>query len=156
MSLKPDDVSLAGVILRSVSLFEGIPEDAQKVLVEKLAVREVAPGKVLLMDQEINKTLFLLATGKVGVYKRVGGGRQQLAVLQSPEVFGERSMFEDSPASSMVKSEEPCRLFTLERPDFEAVAAKFPQIVEPIQKNLASLRAKRITPAAKPPEGSAA
>jgi len=103
-----------------------------------------------MMDQEIGRTLYILAKGSVGIWKRVGGEKKQLAVLKAPNFFGERSMFEESPASALVKAEERSLIYALERPQFDQVSAQYPGILEPIKKNMAMVREKRLGPTPPP------
>src|SRR5260221_5640781 len=137
MKLKPEQEIEALRLLQTLPLFAGAPAGAAEAMLQLLDAREVAPGKVVMMDQEIGRTLYLLAKGSVGVWKRVGGEKKQLATLKAPDFFGERSMFEESPASALVKSSERCLIYTLERPQFDQLAAQFPSIQEPIRKNVA-------------------
>src|ERR1022692_3888661 len=108
MKLNPIQELGALTLLRDLPLFAGCPEAALPVMIRFLDAREVPPGKVFLMDQEIARTLFILAKGSVGVWKRFGGEKKRLATLLAPNFFGERSMFEEAPASALVKSESAC------------------------------------------------
>jgi CRP-like cAMP-binding protein len=137
-------------LLKEMPLFAGCPETAIQAMIRFLDAREIPPGKVILMDQEMSRTFFILAKGSVAVWKRVGGEKKQLATLKAPDFFGERSMFEESPASAMVKSDSACSVYALERSQFDQVAAQFPAILEPIRKNMADVRAKRIGPVVPP------
>ncbi len=152
MKLKPDQEQNAFTILKGLSLFAACPDEALKAMVVKFDARDVAVGKVILMDQELGKTLFILSSGSVSVWKRLGGEKKQLAVLKGPDVFGERSMFEESPASALVKSNERCLVYALEKASFDAVAAQFPMILDLIKKNMDELRQRRVTPSAAPKE----
>ncbi len=153
MKLRPEQEIEALRLLKTLPLFAGCPTGAAEAMLQLLDARDAAPGKVLMMDQEIGRTLYLLAKGSVTVWKRVGGEKKQLAKLTAPDFFGERSMFEESPASALVKAEDKSLIYALERPHFDEVAAKFPGILEPIQKNMAELRLKRIGPVVPKHEG---
>ena len=155
MKLKPEQEVEALGLLKGLPLFAGCSEEALQSIVKLLDFRDVAIGKVLMMDQEIGRTLYLMAKGGVGIWKRVGGEKKQLAVLKAPNFFGERSMFEESPASALVKSDERCTIYALERAQFAQVAAQFPGILEPIKKNMEEVRLKRMGPAVPKPEGEA-
>lgn len=74
------------------------------------------------------------------------GEKKRLATLVAPTFFGERSMFEESPASALVKSEGICQVYSLERPQFDQVAGQFPAIFETVKKNMAEVRQKRLGP----------
>jgi CRP-like cAMP-binding protein len=142
-------------LLKNLPLFAGCPEPALQAIIQVLDAREVPGSKVFLMDQEIARTLFILVKGSVTVWKRVKGEKVQLATLKAPDFFGERSMFEEAPATAMVKSESACVVYALEREQFEKIAVKFPTILEPIKKNMAAVREKRMgpTPPTPPPGG---
>ncbi len=151
MKLKPEQEIQALGVMKTLSLFIGCPEEALKAMVSRLDLRDVAVGKVVLMDQAIGKTLYIVDTGSVAVLKRFGGEKKQLAVLKGPDLFGERSMFEESPASALVKTAERCLIYALERASFDDVAKQFRAIVDVIKKNMEDLRQKRITPSSAPP-----
>lgn len=150
MKLKPEQEVEALKVVQGLALFAGCPAEAVKAITSRLDLRDMATGKVVLMDQEIGKTLFILSTGSVGVWKRFGGEKKQLAVLKAPDLFGERSMFEESPASALVKTNERCVLYALDRAAFDEIAQQYPAIVEVIKTNMVELRAKRITPSSAP------
>jgi len=138
-------------LLKGLPLFAACPEAPLQAIVRFLDAKEVSSGKVFLMDQEIARTLYILVKGSVGVWKRIGGEKKQLATLKAPDFFGERSMLEEAPASALVKSEGACQVYVLERSQFDLVAAQFPGILEPIRKNMADVRLKRIGPTPPPP-----
>jgi CRP/FNR family transcriptional regulator, cyclic AMP receptor protein len=146
MKLKPDQLPAAFQLLKGIRLFEGCPDEAIQAMVASFDAREVLAGKVVLMDQEIGRTLFILAKGSVGVWKRTGGDKKRLAVLRSPDFFGERSMFEESPASALVKTEEDSQIYTLDRNAFVPISVKFPAMMEPLKRNMDTIRAQRIVP----------
>ena len=146
MKLKPDQELPALALLKSLPLFNHCAEDAIQAMVKFLDARDILAGKVLLMDQEIARTLFVLAKGSVGVWKRVSGEKKQLATLRAPDFFGERSMFEEAPASALVKTDERCLIYALERAQFDQVAAQCPAILDPLRQNMAEVRLKRIGP----------
>ena len=146
MKLKPDQEVNASLLLANSPLFTGCPKESLQAMMKNLDARDILPGKVLMMDQEIGRTLYLLSSGSVSVWKRIGGEKKQLAILKAPSFFGERSMFEESPASALVKSEDKCLVYALERSHFDQVSALFPGILEPIRKNMEEIRQKRMGP----------
>jgi monovalent cation:H+ antiporter, CPA1 family len=148
MKLKPEQEAEAYALLRGLALLNGCPDEAIKAMVGLLDGRDIALGKVLIMDQEIGRTVYFLAKGSFSVWKRVGGDKKHLAKLTAPDFFGERSMFEEVPASALVKSDERSLVYALEKNQFDQVAAQFPGILDPIRRNMAEIRKARISPAA--------
>jgi hypothetical protein len=63
-------------------------------------------------------------------------------------------MFEESQATAVVKSEDACTVFALDRPQWDQVVERFPALKEKIHQNMVAVRAKRAGPAA-PTEGQA-
>lgn len=155
MKLKPEQEESAFKLLKIIPLFSECPPEALRAMVPMLDAREIPAGKVVLMDQEIGRALFLLVAGTVGVWKRVGSEKKRLAGLEGPDFFGERSMFEESPVSAQIKTEEACHFWVLERPAFDQIATAFPGILGTIQTNLTAIRKQRIVPIApkRDPEG---
>jgi CRP-like cAMP-binding protein len=146
MKLKPDQQTQALDILKGLTLFAGCSSESLQALVEHLDAREIAKGKVAMMDQEIGRTLYILVSGSVGIWKRIGGEKKLLATLAAPNFFGERTIFEESPASALVKAEDNCHVFALDRLMFDQVAGKFPDIAETVRKNMVIVRAYRMGP----------
>lgn len=153
MKLRPEQEMNASLILMNLPLFAGCAREALQAMIKLLDAKDLLPGKVVMMDQEIGRTLYVLSSGSVSVWKRIGGEKKQLAILKAPNFFGERSMFEESPASALVKSEEKCVIYSLERAQFDQVAAQFPALVEQVKANMAKVRQQRMGPEApKPPQ----
>ncbi|MFA5975566.1 MAG: cyclic nucleotide-binding domain-containing protein [Elusimicrobiota bacterium] len=150
MSLKPEQQLRAIEVLKNLTLFAGCSLESLQSLAAKLDAREFLKGKVIMMDQEINKTLYILAKGSVGVWKRIQNEKKRLVLLEAPTVFGERSMFEESPASAMIKAETDCSTYLLDRSHFSEVAKQFADMATQVQKNMEIVRALRGAPPTSP------
>src|SRR5258708_24345978 len=147
MALKPEFEPVAREALKKLPLFGGCGDDQIAALAGRMTgPREVAAGKIIMMDQEIGKTLYILTKGLVSIWKRVGGEKKKLATLPAPNFFGERTMFEESPASASVKADEACTLYLLERSEFYQGATLFPRMSELIHINMDAVRAQRMGP----------
>ena len=143
MALKPEIVQQAHLLLNGLLLFAGCPEDQILALLAALEMMDVKKGKVIIMEQEISKMLYILATGSVGIWRREKGEKKLVATLKAPDFFGETSMFTESAATALVKAEEDSRLFTLKRASFDAVLAKFPDLGPLVQKHIIEIQAAR-------------
>jgi CRP/FNR family cyclic AMP-dependent transcriptional regulator len=150
MALKPEIEQQALVLLKSVSLFEGNTHEMIQALVAGLETKNYAKGKVIIMEQEISKMLFILAKGIVGIWRRKGGEKVRVATLSAPDFFGETSMFTESPATALVKAEDECQVFTLARSRFDEVLTKFPALEPLVRQQMEAIQTKR-PPIVKPP-----
>ncbi len=153
MALRADIEPQARLLLQGILLFAGAHAEHIQNLLAGLDVIDVKKGKVILMEQEISKTLYLLAKGSVGIYRREQGEKKLVATLKAPDFFGETSMFTESAATALVKAEEDGRLFTLSRSAFDIILMKYPELGALVQKQIAVIQAAR-PPLVKPSQES--
>jgi CRP-like cAMP-binding protein len=149
MALKPDYESQAKLLLQGILLFAGATPDHVAALLGQVELMEVKKNKVILMEQEISKMLYILASGSVGIWRREKGEKKLVATLKAPDFFGESSMFTEAAANALVKAEEDSRLFVLKRAGFDAVLAKFPDLGPLVAKHIEEIKAAR-PPVVKP------
>src|SRR5690242_16639605 len=143
MALKPEFLAQARTLLKGILLFSGASDPQIDALVTELEVQDFKKGRVVIMEQEISKTLYVLATGSMGIWRREGGEKKLVATLRSPDFFGETSMFTESAATAQVKAEEDSRVFMLRRPAFDSVLARFPELGTLLQNQIKLIQAAR-------------
>jgi CRP-like cAMP-binding protein len=143
MALKPDVEPQARLLLKGLLLFTGATDEQVQALLASLELMDVKKGRVIIMEQEISKMLYILARGSVGIYRREKGEKKLVATLKAPDFFGETSMFTESPATALVKAEEDTRAFTLKRTAFDAVIAKFPGLGTLVHRHIDEIQAAR-------------
>ena len=143
MKLTPDQKKDANDLLLKLEVFAGCSPDEIQALVEAMELVEFAKTKVILMEQELSRNLYVVYSGSIGIWRREKGTKKLLATLSNPDFFGERSMFTESPATALVKAEEDSKLFKLPHDLFKTIAAKFPELSGRILKNLEAINAKR-------------
>jgi CRP-like cAMP-binding protein len=143
MALKPDVEPQAKLLLEGILLFSGAAPEQIQGLLRELELMDFKKGKVILMEQEISKTLYILAKGSVGIYRRQGGEKILVATLKSPDFFGETSMFTESPATAQVKAEEDTRLFALKRASFDNILTRYPTLGPLVQKHIEEIKMAR-------------
>lgn len=144
--MKPDQAALAASFIPSLPLFAGLPAAFVPEIVAALEAKPISRGKVILMEQEISKTLYLLAQGTVSVARRAAGQKLSVATLQAPNFFGERSMFSEEAAMAQIKAESDCLLFLLPRAAFDGLAARHPEFALLVKLNLSGINAQRPAP----------
>lgn len=143
MSLRPDQAMQAIELLKKIALFDGATDDHRIAIAAALDARTYAAGKVVILEQEISKTLYLLAKGSVGIWRRKNNQKDRIALLQAPNFFGEVSMFSESPATALVKTEEDSLLFFLTRERFDALIAADAALADLVKHNIDVLKASR-------------
>ncbi len=143
MKLKPEQEAATLAMLKGLDLFTGCSEIQLKSLIEKLDLQSFGKNKVVLMEQEISRTLFILTEGSVGIWRRQSGEKRLVASLKAPDFFGETSMFLESPANALVKAEEPCQLLTLSREAFNDLTSRDATFGLLIERNMGVVEEKR-------------
>jgi CRP/FNR family cyclic AMP-dependent transcriptional regulator len=145
MSLRPDQLIQAADVLIKLPLFSGSTPQQCAAIAAVMNFKVLVSGKVVLLEQEISKTLYILSRGSVGIWRRVANNKERVAMLRAPDCFGEVSMFSDSPATALVKTEEDSQFFMVSRERFDALVAKDPSLSELIRRNMETLKAQRPT-----------
>jgi len=143
VKLKPDQEQNAVAVMKGLKLFAGCSEAQLKAMASRLDVQSFAKTKVIIMEQEISKTLYVLIQGTVGIWRRTGGEKKLVATLQAPDFFGEGSMFSEAPANALVKAQDDCQLLMLARPAFDQLAQNDATFGLLIEKNMEEIQEQR-------------
>lgn len=103
-------------ILRSVPILAGVPENDLVALAAACRDRSYPAGQVILQQDALGDSLYVLIDGQVKVVLIGEDGREViLSVLGPGAVFGEMSLLDDEPRSAHVISMAPCNVLTLHR-----------------------------------------
>lgn len=91
------------------------------------AYREASKGELLLQEEGLNQTLFIIEFGGVQVTKMTEENEvEELARLGPGNFFGEMSVFNPGPVSATVRASKPTRLLVLERESLVAYLRQHP------------------------------
>ena len=153
MKLKPEQEAQAIALMKGLLLFKGCSDAQLKAVADHLEAKSFAKDKVVLMEQEISKMLYLLAQGSVGIWRRTQGDKKLVATLRAPDFFGEGSMFSEAAANALVKAQENCLLFTLARTAFDELAQKDVPFGLLVEVNMGEIETQR-PPLLRPEEGN--
>jgi len=85
----------------------------------KLDRRSVKKGTVIFEEGEIGQEAFVVVTGTVQIFRRVGEGEEVLADLGTMEMFGEMSLVDHQPRMASARALEDCELTTISRDDLD-------------------------------------
>lgn len=103
-------------ILRSVPILHGVPEADLVALAAACRDRSFPAGQVILQQDALGDSLYVLIDGQVKVVLIADDGREViLSVLGAGAVFGEMSLLDDEPRSAHVIAMAPCNVLTLHR-----------------------------------------
>ena len=97
------------LILKSVDLFSGIPEEDLAPVAAILEEIDVESGRDIIVEGEVGTSMYIIVERRVSV-RREG---RDIAVLGPREVFGELAALDPEPRSATVTALEDTQLLKL-------------------------------------------
>ena len=118
--------------LQKVPIFADLSDEQIRKVRSIMRKEEFNPGDAVIREGDVGDTMYILEEGTVEISKtltlRVGrhdlGQREKTITRLSGEsyaCFGEMAMLDREGRSTTVRAVTPCRLFVVEREDFEGV-----------------------------------
>jgi CRP/FNR family cyclic AMP-dependent transcriptional regulator len=107
---------------------------------------------MLFEEGHLAHHLYVLVSGKVEIFRKVGSQEFFLALLGPKECFGEMAILDDEPRSASVRAVEPTTVLKVDRESFRELINERPQISFAIFKILSQrLRSKNMEAENLPP-----
>jgi cAMP-dependent protein kinase regulator len=127
-------------------LFSPLDAPKRAELTEKFRLMVVRAGQEVIREGDPGDSLFVIKSGEVEVTTVDNSGRRiELAVLKEGNFFGEAAVVTGMPRTATVTSLTECRLMKLMKSDFDAIARKYPAIVDVAKKYIEQRAQNTIT-----------
>jgi CRP/FNR family transcriptional regulator len=124
-------------LLRRISIFGELEDAAIARLAERCVQRTAAPGVVLFTAGEECRGLYIVAAGRVRVYRVSAEGREQVLHVEGPgRPVAELPLFDGGPYPASAVTTEESRLVFLPRADFETLYRANPDVAHAIIRGL--------------------
>ncbi|HET6519886.1 MAG TPA: cyclic nucleotide-binding domain-containing protein [Geminicoccaceae bacterium] len=107
------------IILKSVEMFSGVPDDVLADVAHLLRSVDVPAGETIIREGEIGSTLYIIVDGRMRVHRN----RQTIAELGERDVFGELAVLDPEPRSASIEALEDARLLELRGDHLEELMA---------------------------------
>jgi len=119
-------------LLATSPLFKPFDHQQQMDLIRRFEGIDVAPGTVIIRENEVGQGLFVILLGEVEVVRvnDIEGREGTLARLRAGDVFGEMSLLDDSPTSATVRASTPVTILFLGRDYFRRLVDALPALRE--------------------------
>ena len=116
-------------LLQSVPIFSDLsPSDLNKIA-ERMVLRTFTKGQMILLEDDLGQTFFVIAGGSVKITRLSDDGREViLAMLGEADFFGEMSLLDGAGRSANVVALEASEVLTLARNDFLEILQDYPKI----------------------------
>lgn len=107
----------------------------QEKLFERFG-KTMQKGTLIFREGERGKTMYIIQSGKVRIFKKIGDIEQTLAVLGPGEFFGEMAILDDKPRSASAEVVEDVKMLEIDDSTFETMIRSNPEIALRIIKKL--------------------
>lgn len=110
--------------LRQIHLFSSITEEELECIASKLSLKSFKRGQVVFHEDDTNRYMYAVLSGKVKVYKTTVDGKETtLATHGQGDSFGELSLLDGKTEPATVASIENCTLAIISKSSFHELLA---------------------------------
>ncbi len=125
----PDPKQAVPAALKRAQLFANLSEKEMKLLAARAVRKLYSPGELLFSEGEPCNGLYVVATGKVRIFKLSPNGREQvLAVESAGSSIAELPVFDGGPYPASASAVEDSEIVFLSRPDFQQFCVEHPEV----------------------------
>jgi ATP-binding cassette subfamily B protein len=123
--------------LQELPFFGGIEQEALEQMAGLFVVERFEAGIPVVEQGDSGDKFYLIARGKVDVYKAaVAGDRHKVAVLSDGDHFGEIALMHHVPRTATIVTATPCLLLSLSYDHFHPLMEKYPSIREELEATI--------------------
>lgn len=116
-------------VLRKTPLFASLTEQEMEALAGRVSSRRFGRGELLFSEGDICTGLFLVASGKIRIFKLSPAGREQvLAVEESGSSFAELPVFDGGNYPASASALEDSEVLFISRKDFQNFCREHPDV----------------------------
>jgi len=126
-------------VLTVIPIFSELENEILDKIIDLLKKREYKRNNMILMEEEIGDTLFIINSGSVKITHISEDGREViLSILSEGDFFFVFAIFDGERRSANVIALEDSEVFLLERENFLDLLEKFPRIAIALLEELAT------------------
>jgi CRP-like cAMP-binding protein len=139
------DVALRAELLEKTQWANEFAFNEIEKLAEYLQSRQVKRGALVFREGDKDATLFVIAIGKVGVFK--SGAKKQdhpIATIGPGHTLGEMALIDGQPRSAGAVAVEELTLLVLARADLDRLANDHPRLAVKVLLKVSKLLSQRL------------
>jgi len=125
--------------LRNVPIFNDLTDSDLTKIASKMVPRVYEKGQMILLEESMGETFFIITQGAVKVTRLSADGREViLAILGESDFFGEMSLLDGEGRSANIVANEDAKVLTLSRNDLLDCLESYPKIAIALLEELAT------------------
>lgn len=131
-------------ILRRVSLFSELPDDAIATLANASRLRRYLSNEFVMRRGDEGSELYVIESGRVSVSVGADGEPERIICHLGPgEFFGEMSLLLGEPRNATIRAVQECELLVVDKPAMAAVFERTPDLTARVSELVERRRAER-------------
>jgi len=131
--------------LSTIHLLSLLSQDELAQFAQACDSAQARPEQVFFSEGDPGDTLFMLASGRVQILKRIMEGHDELLpIVFSGDIFGEMTFLDGTPRSSSAMALDPCELYTITRTRFDKLMQDKPEMAHKIFQQISCVLAGRL------------
>jgi CRP/FNR family cyclic AMP-dependent transcriptional regulator len=116
-------------VLRRTPLFASLTEDEVQALAGRVSKRRLQRGELLFGEGDPCKGLYVVASGKIRIFKVSPAGREQVLAIEGPgSSFAELPVFDGGNYPAAASASEDAELLFISRKDFQNFCREHPDV----------------------------
>jgi CRP/FNR family transcriptional regulator len=116
-------------VLRKTALFASLTESEIQALAGRASKKTLQRGELLFAEGDSCKGLFLVASGKIRIFKLSPAGREQVLAIEGPgSSFAELPVFDGGNYPAAASASEDSELVFISRKDFQNFCREHPDV----------------------------
>ena len=117
------------IVLRKTALFASLTENEIQALAGRASKKTLQRGELLFAEGDSCKGLFLVASGKIRIFKLSPAGREQVLAIEGPgSSFAELPVFDGGNYPAAASASEDSELVFVSRKDFQIFCREHPDV----------------------------
>jgi len=117
------------IVLRKTPLFKSLTEAEMRALAERVSKRHFQRGELLFGEGDPCTGLFLVASGKIRIFKLSAAGREQVLAVEEPgSSFAELPVFDGGNYPAAASALEDANVLFISRKDFQNFCREHPDV----------------------------
>jgi CRP/FNR family cyclic AMP-dependent transcriptional regulator len=124
-------------LLRNSSVGAELHEDEARALADKMSVRQLQDGELLISEGVADQTLFILTSGRLAVFSATAEGKEEAVyTMTEGECAGTRAFVDRTPRKATLRAIGNATVYTLTPDDFESLLDAHPRLVYKVMRAL--------------------
>ncbi|HVR29812.1 MAG TPA: cyclic nucleotide-binding domain-containing protein [Thermoanaerobaculia bacterium] len=101
-------------------------------------VVQFAPGETIFSEGDAGADMFILQSGRVEIFKMIGGEERRLAILEKGDFFGEMAVLEEMPRNATARALGHVSAIAVSSGTFDQMVRENPEIVVRMMRKLSA------------------